>query len=123
MQRPGSATDACVRDSFARGRFGVHRYGRKTVDQHRVPFETHIDLLWLLDHLIRERAPFGVGGMSPGQSDDVALLTASDELSGPFIELSWSAPQHWILREIVGRAQEWATESDTGKIASSAFDL
>lgn len=37
----------------------------KTLDQHRVPFESHIDLLWLLDHLIRERVPFGVGGMSP----------------------------------------------------------
>ncbi|WP_043274572.1 hypothetical protein [Pseudomonas sp. PH1b] len=57
-------------------------------DQHRVPFESRIDLLCLLDHLMRKRVPFGVDGISPAPSDDVALLTASDELSGPFIELS-----------------------------------
>lgn len=89
---------------------------------HRVPFRSHAERLSLLTRLIRERVPMAVGGMCPGPADEVALLIANSEHSGPFIELSWTAPQQWIVREIAGDTVEWEAESDVARIANTTFD-
>ncbi|WP_285415891.1 hypothetical protein [Pseudomonas sp. efr-133-TYG-5] len=89
----------------------------------RVPFATQAELLRLLARLLRERVPLAVGGMCPGPADAVALLIAGNQLAGPFIELSWSGPQQWTVREIPDTATtEWAAVADAATIAAMAFD-
>jgi hypothetical protein len=89
---------------------------------HRVPFSSHAERLSLLTRLIGERVPMAVGGMCPGPADEVALLIANKALNGPYIELSWTAPQQWIVREIAGDTMEWEAESDVARIADTSFD-
>ncbi len=90
--------------------------------EHRIPFSSHAERLRLLASLIRERVPMAVGGMCPGPADEVALLIANKALNGPYIELSWTAPQQWIVREIAGDTVEWEAESDVARIANTSFD-
>ena len=90
--------------------------------EHRVLFSSHAERLSLLTRLIRERVPMAVGGMCPGPADEVALLIANKALNSPFIELSWTAPQQWIVREIAGNTVGWVAESDVASIANTSFD-
>jgi hypothetical protein len=72
--------------------------------------------------LLRQHVPIAVGGMLPGPADEVDRLIANEVLEGPYIELSWSGPGQWTLREIDGTAGQWQLVADTRSMANVSFD-
>lgn len=88
----------------------------------RIAFACHTERVGMLQRLIAERVPFAVGGMCPGPADEVGLLIDNGALTGPHLELSWSGPQQWVVREIAKNAHDWLPESDIGKITNPSFD-
>lgn len=90
--------------------------------EHRVHYTSRVELLSMLNSLLRQRVPIAVGGMLPGPADEVDMLIANEVLEGPYIELSWSGPQQWTLREIGATAAQWQPEPDTRNMANVSFD-
>jgi hypothetical protein len=76
----------------------------------------------MLNILLRQRVPIAVGGMLPGPADEVDMLTANELLEGPYIELSWSGPQQWTLREIDSTTAEWQPVPSAQSMANVTFD-
>jgi hypothetical protein len=76
----------------------------------------------MLNSLLRQRVPIAVGGMFPGPTDEVDMLIANEVLEGPYIELSWSGPQQWTLREIDSTIAEWQPVPDASSMANVSFD-
>jgi len=60
--------------------------------------------------------------MCPGPADEAALLIANAELAGPYLELSWTGPQQWVVRQISNSCDQWQLESDASRIANTSFD-
>ncbi|WP_311775969.1 hypothetical protein [Pseudomonas baetica] len=89
--------------------------------QRHVSFASHAELLAILNALILERVPFAVGGMCPGPADEVGLLIANKELAGPYLELSWTGPQQWLVRQIGYASSEWQQVPDACEIANISF--
>lgn len=87
-----------------------------------MPFTSHAELVRLLNELMLARVPFAVGGMCPGPADEAALLIANAELAGPYLELSWTGPQQWVVRQISNSCDQWQLESDASRIANTSFD-
>jgi hypothetical protein len=90
--------------------------------EHRVHYTSRVELLSLLKSLLRQHVPIAVGGMLPGPADEVDRLIANEVLEGPYIELSWSGPGQWTLREIDGTAGQWQLVADTRSMANVSFD-
>jgi hypothetical protein len=90
--------------------------------QTAVPFHSEADLCAKLGVLLRRRVPLSVGGLSGGAADQVAMLLESEKLSGNYVEISWSRPDHWTLREIVKGAAEWETVARADAISTTDFD-
>jgi hypothetical protein len=97
-------------------------FAHTEVGEHRVPYTSRAELLSLLNSLLRQRVPIAVGGMFPGPADEVDRLIANEVLEGPYIELSWSGPGQWTLREIDGIAGQWQLVADTRSMANVSFD-
>jgi hypothetical protein len=97
-------------------------FAHSEVGEHRVPYTSRAELLSLLNSLLRQRVPIAVGGMLPGPADEVDMLIANDVLEGPYIELSWSGPGQWTLREIDGTAGQWQPIPDARSMANVSFD-
>jgi hypothetical protein len=76
----------------------------------------------MLDSLLRQRVPIAVGGMLKGPADEVDMLIANEVLEGPYIELSWSGPQQWTLREIDFTIAEWQPVPDARCMANVSFN-
>ena len=92
------------------------------VGKHRVHYTSRAELLSMLNSLLRQRVPIAVGGMLPGPADEVDMLIANDVLEGPYIELSWSGPGQWTLREIDATAGHWQQVPDARSMANVSFD-
>ncbi|TMU76877.1 hypothetical protein FGA82_19405 [Pseudomonas fluorescens] len=92
------------------------------VGEHGVHYTSRAELLSLLNSLLRQRVPIAVGGMLPGPADEVDMLIASKALDGPYIELSWSGPGHWTLREKDATAGQWQLVADARSMANVSFD-
>ncbi|MCV2223799.1 MULTISPECIES: hypothetical protein [Pseudomonas] len=85
-------------------------------------YTSHAELLCMLNILLRQRVPIAVGGMLPGPADEVEMLIANEVLEGPYIELSWSGPQQWTLREIDSTTAEWQSVPSAQSMANVTFD-
>ncbi|MGF6488081.1 hypothetical protein ABH904_001854 [Pseudomonas frederiksbergensis] len=92
------------------------------VEEYRMQYTSRAELLYMLNSLLRQRVPFAVGGMLPGPADEVDMLIANKVLEGPYIELSWSGPQQWTLREIDATTAEWQPVPDARSMANVSFD-
>lgn len=90
--------------------------------QKQVSFVTHAEFLDLLRKLMAASVPLSVGGHCPGPADEVAMLIASGELNGSYIEISWSGPEQWIVREILKSATEWEQVSAPFLFANTSFN-
>lgn len=85
-------------------------------------FTSHVELIRLLNALMLARVPFAVGGMCPGPAEEAGLLITNGELAGNYIELSWTGPQEWVLRQMTNRCDQWQLEPEVSKIANTSFD-
>lgn len=85
--------------------------------EHRVPCASRAELLDMFNTLVLKRVALAVGGMLPGPADEIAMLIA-----GPYVELSWSGPQQWTLRETINGASEWQPVPEADGIANVSFD-
>jgi hypothetical protein len=92
------------------------------VGDYRVHYTSRAELLCILNSLLHQRVPIAVGGMLPGPADEVDILIANKVLEGPYIELSWSGPQQWTLREIDSTTAEWQPVPDIRSMANVSFD-
>ncbi|MFZ3283935.1 hypothetical protein [Pseudomonas sp.] len=92
------------------------------IGEHSVQYTSRAELLSMLNSLLRQRVPIAVGGMLPGPADEVDVLIASKLLEGPYIELSWSGPGRWTLREIDATAGQWQQVPDARSMANVSFD-
>ncbi|MFJ2279965.1 hypothetical protein ACIOUG_02375 [Pseudomonas sp. NPDC087803] len=85
-------------------------------------FTSNAELVHLLNELMLARVPFAVGGMCPGPADEVALLIANAQLVGPYLELSWTGPQQWVVRQMANNPGQWQLAADLSEIANTSFD-
>lgn len=90
--------------------------------QKQVSFVTHAEFLDLLRKLMAASVPLSVGGHCSGPADEVAMLIAEGELNGSYIEISWSGPGQWVVREIVKSATEWEQVSSPSLFANTSFN-
>lgn len=101
---------------------GELRFTLANAEVLRIAFASHAEQVRMLERLITERVPFAVGGMCPGPADEVDMLIATAELAGPYIELAWTAPQQWVVRETSSVASEWLQVAEASMIANPSFD-
>lgn len=97
-------------------------FAHTEVGEYSVHYTSRAELLSMLNSLLRQRVPIAVGGMLPGPADEVHMLIAKELLEGPYIELSWSGPRQWTLREIDATTGQWQLVADTRSMANVSFD-
>jgi len=108
--------------SFGKSGRGVLVFTGGNVGARKVPFHSDGDLHAKLSILIRQNVPLSVGGHAVGPADRVAMLIESGKLNGPYIDISWSRPEHWTVRERVKGAVEWQPVARADTFASINFD-
>ncbi|WDR37833.1 hypothetical protein NN484_08860 [Pseudomonas serboccidentalis] len=101
---------------------GYLMFAGAAAGERKITFTSHAERVRLLNELMLARVPFAVGGMCPGPADEVALLIASAALAGPYLELSWTGPQQWVVRQMTNSADQWQLEPDVSEIANTSFD-
>ena len=94
------------------------------VDGHEsaVAFDSKPDLLSKLQAIIAQSVPLSIGGHCPGPADEVGMLISSGKLIHPYVEISWSAPECWMVREITEGAVEWESTGELSDIANQSFN-
>ncbi|PMQ09300.1 Glutathione-dependent formaldehyde-activating enzyme [Pseudomonas sp. AD21] len=90
--------------------------------ERKITFTSHAELVRLLNELMLARVPFAAGGMCPGPADEASVLIADAELAGPYLELSWTGPQQWVVRQITDTCGQWQLAPDISEIANTSFD-
>jgi hypothetical protein len=50
------------------------------------------------------------------------LVRPVGKLNGKYIEISWSRPGHWIVREMIQGAVEWESVTRTDSFVTTDFD-
>ncbi|PTY36294.1 hypothetical protein BGP77_03005 [Saccharospirillum sp. MSK14-1] len=95
---------------------------KKEGHEFEVAFESTSDLLSKLQTILTDSVPLSVGGNVPGPVDEVGFLIESGKLQGPYIEISWSAPGCWTVREIIDGALEWKKADCLSDIVNQAFN-
>jgi hypothetical protein len=91
-------------------------------DSVKIPFDSKAALHQLLQKLIDEKVPLSVGGHIDGPCEQVCRLIDAGILHGTAIQLAWSAPQHWTIRELAAETIMWEQTHDPAAIANCAFD-
>ncbi len=91
-------------------------------NQKQVSFVTHAEFLDLLQKIMAASVPLSVGGHCPGPADEVAMLIAAGELKGSYIEITWSGPNQWVVREIVKSTTEWEQVSAPSLFTNTSFN-
>lgn len=87
-----------------------------------MPFNSKSELVSKLREVLTQRVPLSIGGHCTGPADEVGMLAFSGKLSYPYIEISWSSPKHWTLREVTRNAVEWEEVGDPACIANQSFN-
>lgn len=87
-----------------------------------VAFNSKSDLLSKLQAILVNSVPISVGGHALGPADEVGLLIEAGKLKGSYVEISWSAPGCWTVREIIDGALEWEEAGCLSDIANQAFN-
>ncbi len=90
--------------------------------ERRIPFQTKDELYSLLQRLIAQAVPLSIGGHTPGAADEIAMLIDTGVLSGTYVEISWSGPGRWTVREIPKDALEWEQVPSPDMIANTSFN-
>lgn len=106
---------AIIRQSHGRGEFV---FGQ---DEARVRFTSSRQFIEIFQMLIERSVALSVGGLCPGPADEASMLLASGELIGEHVEISWSSPEHWVVREMKHGALEWEEVLDHGCIVNNSF--
>lgn len=88
----------------------------------KISFDSNAVLHQLLQKLIDEKVPLSVGGHMDGACEEVCRLIDAGTLHGTAIQLAWSTPQHWTIRELVVGTIMWEQTHDPAAIANCAFD-
>ena len=87
-----------------------------------VVFASKPDLLSKLQAIMAQLVPLSIGGHCPGPADEVRMLVPLAKLNHPYVEISWSAPGRWIVREITEGAVEWESAGDLSDITNQPFN-
>jgi hypothetical protein len=90
----------------------------KDADTVKISFESKAILHQLLQKLIDEKVPLSVGGHIDGPCEEVCRLIDAGILHGTAIQLAWSAPQHWTIRELAAETIMWEQTHDPAAIAN-----
>ncbi len=98
-------------------RFKVGR--NESVD---ISFANQVEFNSMFQMLINERVPFSVGGAAVGSIDEAQLLIQDGVLQGIPIEISWSSPDKWTVREVSSGSLQWDEVIQTDEIANCRFD-
>jgi hypothetical protein len=107
------------RERLSKGAFifsGQGAEGRKIV------FTSNVEFLAIFRTLMAESVPLSIGGHCIGPADEVALLISSGELLGSYIEISWSGPEKWTLREIGKGHPPWERVDVQKLIPNTSFN-
>ncbi len=88
----------------------------------KILFDGNAVLHQLLQKLLDEKVPLSVGGHFDGACEEVCRLIDAGTLHGTAIQLAWSTPQHWTMRELAAEAITWEHVHDPASIANCAFD-
>lgn len=80
--------------------------------RHTLKFADQSELHRRLRQLLASRLPMATSGMVPGPVDEVAALIAQGRLEGPYVELAWSGPGQWVLREHLEGVEVWRKVAD-----------
>ena len=94
----------------------------KGTNTEKVPFESEAVLHQILQKLIDEKVPLSVGGHMDGPCEEICRLIDAGTLHGTAIQLAWSAPKHWTIRELVVGTIMWEQTHDPASIANCAVD-
>lgn len=108
------------REHDGRGAFVLSGSG---AEGREISFSSDTDFLELLHALIAESVALSVGGHCLGPAEEAALLISNGELDGSYVEISWTAPEHWTLREISkGTVPPWERAADPRLIANPSAE-
>ena len=108
-----------ARQSLHSGFIRFHVGGNECVD---ISFANQLELNAMFQRLIDERVPFSAGGASIGSIDEAQILIKDGVLRGRLIEISWSSPNKWTIREISFESLEWDEAAHAEEIANYRFD-
>lgn len=108
---------------------GVLVFAGGSLNDSPVVFESEGDLHDKLKILVARSVPLSVGGQVPGPADELGLLMKSGALQqASYIQISWSRPLHWEVREMVWGslevwgAVEWEPVTRAEEFATVNFD-
>ncbi len=87
-----------------------------------IPFASQLEFNILFQRLIDEQVPLSAGGALAGAIDEALLLVKDGMLKGYPIEISWSSPETWTVREIGPESFQWDEVSQVETIANCQFD-
>ncbi|ASK33311.1 hypothetical protein CEK62_02360 [Alcanivorax sp. N3-2A] len=87
----------------------------------KVAFGNDAELTGLLRQVLAAPVALSAGGHVPGPVDEVAMRIDAGELSGPYVEIAWSAPGRWILRQQVSGASQWQQSADPAQLVALDF--
>lgn len=108
-----------ARQSLHSGFIRFNVGGNECVD---ISFANQLEFIRMFQKLIDERVPFSAGGASIGSIDEAQILIKDRVLRGSPIEISWSSPDKWTIREISVESLEWDEVAHAEEIANCRFD-
>ena len=88
----------------------------------KISFDSNAVLHQLLQKLVDEKVPLSVGGHMDGPCEEVCRLIDAGTLHGTAVQLAWSAPQHWTIRELAAETIMWEQAHEPAEIANCNFD-
>ena len=103
-------------------RHGLLIFSGGSTGPRRIAFRSEADLCTKLNILLQRAVPVAVGGHIAGPADQVGMLIDSGKLNGKYIEISWSSPDHWIVREMINGAVEWESVTRADCFVTTDFD-
>lgn len=104
-----------ARQSLHSGFIRFNVGGNECVD---ISFANQLEFIRMFQKLIDERVPFSAGGASIGSIDEAQILIKDRVLRGSPIEISWSSPDKWTIREISVESLEWDEIAHAEEIAN-----
>jgi hypothetical protein len=105
-----------------RGGKGAFIFAGQGGEGHKMEFTSSVECLAIFGTLMAESVPFSIGGHCSGPAEEVALLISTGELHGSYIEIFWSGPEKWTVREIGEGAPPWERVAQPGLIANTSFN-
>ena len=94
-----------------------------TNSEFRINFASKAQLISMLRELMNQRIPCSVGGHGLGAAEEIELLISDGVLEGTYVEISWTSPSNWLLREKVQGAAVWDEVTEPSVFSNTSFDL